>query len=113
MAPVAPPARAVDLEDLERIRRALRAGVRAVQVEMRDPATRRALQPAVIAYEADGGNPGTGQKWARDQAGAPVGPGAGPEPKPRAFKRVGKRWPLREKSDRWLTCLLRYELFQT
>ena len=55
MAPVAPPARTVDVEDLERIRRALRAGARAVQVEMRDPATRRALQPAVIAYEADGG----------------------------------------------------------
>ena len=44
-----------DLEDLERIRRALRAGARAVQVEMRDGATRRALHPAVIAYEADGG----------------------------------------------------------
>jgi len=44
-----------DTEDLERIRRALRAGAQAVQVEMRDAATRRALQPVVIAYEADGG----------------------------------------------------------
>ena len=44
-----------DLEDLERVRRALRAGARAVQVEMRDAATRRAQHPAVIAYEADGG----------------------------------------------------------
>ena len=44
-----------DIEDLERIRRALRAGAQAVQVEMRDAATRRALHPAVIAYEADGG----------------------------------------------------------
>ena len=44
-----------DLEDLERIRNALRVGAQAVQVEMRDAATRRALQPAVIAYEADGG----------------------------------------------------------
>ena len=44
-----------DLEDLERVRRALRAGARAVQVEMRDAATRRALHPAVVAYEADGG----------------------------------------------------------
>ena len=44
-----------DLEDLERVRRALRAGAQPVQVEMRDGATRRALQPAVIAYEADGG----------------------------------------------------------
>ena len=44
-----------NIEDLERIRRALRAGAQAVQVEMRDAATRRALHPAVIAYEADGG----------------------------------------------------------
>ena len=43
-----------DLEDLERIRNALRAGAQAVQVEMRDAAPRRALHPAVIAYEADG-----------------------------------------------------------
>ena len=43
------------MEDLERVRSALRAGAQAVQVEMRDAATRRALQPAVIAYEADGG----------------------------------------------------------
>ena len=43
-----------DVEDLERIRNALRAGAQAVQVEMRDAATRRALHPAVIAYEADG-----------------------------------------------------------
>ena len=44
-----------DFQDLERVRRALRAGAQAVQVEMRDAATRRALHPAVIAYEADGG----------------------------------------------------------
>ena len=44
-----------DIEDLERVRSALRAGAQPVQVEMRDTATRRALQPAVIAYEADGG----------------------------------------------------------
>ncbi len=44
-----------DMEDLERVRSALRAGAQAVQVEMRDAATRRALQPVVIAYEADGG----------------------------------------------------------
>jgi len=43
------------MEDLERVRSALRAGAQAVQVEMRDAATRRALHPAVIAYEADGG----------------------------------------------------------
>jgi len=43
------------MEDLQRVRSALRAGAQAVQVEMRDAATRRALQPAVIAYEADGG----------------------------------------------------------
>ena len=43
------------MEDLERVRSALRAGAQAVQVEMRDAATRRALQPVVIAYEADGG----------------------------------------------------------
>ena len=41
--------------DLQRVRNALRAGAQAVQVEMRDAATRRALHPAVIAYEADGG----------------------------------------------------------
>ena len=44
-----------DMEDLKRVRSALRAGAQAVQVEMRDAATRRALRPAVIAYEADGG----------------------------------------------------------
>ena len=44
-----------DMEDLKRVRSALRAGAQAVQVEMRDAATRRALHPAVIAYEADGG----------------------------------------------------------
>ena len=44
-----------DLEDLERIRNALRVGTQAVQVEMRDAATRRALRPVVIAYEVDGG----------------------------------------------------------
>ena len=44
-----------DIEDLERVRSALRAGAQPVQVEMRDTATRRALQPAVVAYEADGG----------------------------------------------------------
>ena len=44
-----------NMEDLERVRSALRAGAQAVQVEMRDAATRRALQPVVIAYEADGG----------------------------------------------------------
>ena len=48
-------AKMADIEDLERIRRALRAGAQAVQVEMRDAATRGALHPTVIAYEADGG----------------------------------------------------------
>ena len=43
------------VEDLERVRSALRVGAQPVQVEMRDTATRRALHPAVIAYEADGG----------------------------------------------------------
>ena len=44
-----------DFQDLECVRRALQAGAQAVQVEMRDAATQRALHPAVIAYEADGG----------------------------------------------------------
>ena len=44
-----------DTEDLKRIRGALRAGVQPVQVEMRDAMTRRALHPAMVAYEADGG----------------------------------------------------------
>ena len=44
-----------DIKDLERVRRALRAGAQAVQVETRDTATRRALHPAIVVYEADGG----------------------------------------------------------
>ena len=44
-----------DIQDLERVRSALRSGVQPVQVEMRDATTRRALHPAVIVYEADGG----------------------------------------------------------
>ena len=43
-----------DVEDIERVRSALRAGAQPVQVEMRDATTRRALHPATIAYEADG-----------------------------------------------------------
>ena len=43
-----------DIEDLERVRSALRAGAQPAQVEMRDSVTRRALRPATIVYEADG-----------------------------------------------------------
>ena len=43
-----------DVEDLERVRSALRSGAQPVQVEMRDAATRRALRPAIVVYEADG-----------------------------------------------------------
>ncbi len=50
-----PPSASAKGDDLKRIRGALRAGVQPVQVEMRDPTTRRALHPATIAYEADGG----------------------------------------------------------
>jgi len=44
-----------DSEDLERVRNAIRSGVQPIQVQMRDPTTRRGLHPAIIAYEADGG----------------------------------------------------------
>ena len=44
-----------DIEDLERIRSAIRSGAQPTEVQMRDPATRRGLHPAIIAYEADGG----------------------------------------------------------
>jgi len=44
-----------DIEDLERIRNAIRSGVQPTEVQMRDPTMRRGLHPAIIAYEADGG----------------------------------------------------------
>ena len=44
-----------DSEDLERIRNAIRFGAQPMQVEMKDPTTRRGLHTAIIAYEADGG----------------------------------------------------------
>ena len=44
-----------DSEDLERIRNAIRSGAQPMQVEMKDPTTRRGLHTGIIAYEADGG----------------------------------------------------------